>query len=264
MISIILPFFNSEEYLKESIQSVLNQNFHDWELILVNDGSTDNSKDIARSYRDSRIYYFEQENKGVSEARNLGLRNMKGDYFCFLDSDDVLPPKSLKSRLSIFELNPNIHFVDGRVIKMDKTLNITTQEWQPTHEGNPLKDLVSLNGNCFLGLTWMIKRISGKNYQFDTNLTHSEDLLFYMKLARNGGEYSFTDDPILYYRDTPHSAMKNLKGLEHGYRFTGNSIKEWNEVDKKLLKTYQFRYKKAMFLAYLRVFQPINAILTIF
>lgn len=264
MISIITPFYKSEKYLGDAIQSVLNQSYSDWEIILINDGSPDNSKEIALSCNDSRIRYFEQKNKGVSAARNLGLANMKGNFFCFLDADDVLPKQSLESRLEIFKSAPNIIFVDGVVHKKDSLLKTTFDEWYPNFSGNPLKDLVSLTGSSFLGLTWMIKRIPNKKYCFYENLSHCEDLFFYMQLAREGGDYAFTTEPILHYRDSPNSAMKNLKGLEKGYRFVEYQINQWPEITNDLLKSYKYKYKRAMCLAYLRGFQPFNAIKALF
>lgn len=94
-ISIIIPFFNSESTLKRAVDSVISQSFADWELILVNDGSTDQSDRIAKSFLDDqRILYIHQNNKGVSAARNLGAKRAKADWLIFLDSDDVLRPNT--------------------------------------------------------------------------------------------------------------------------------------------------------------------------
>lgn len=252
LITIITPFYFSEKYIKDAIESVLQQTYKNWELLLINDGSKDRSKAIAISYSDPRIRHFEQENKGVSATRNIGLTNMQGDYFCFLDADDVLPANSLASRLKVFQSSPNIEFVDGVVLKKDNQLAVTNQIWQARFDGNPLQELIKLNGKAFFGLSWMIKRKPHQHYQFKEGLTHGEDLFFYMELARQGGLYAYTDEPILHYRDSPGSAMKNLIGLENGYRFIESQIKNWPEVSKRDLSTFRFRYKKAMFLAYLR------------
>lgn len=252
LITIITPFYFSEKYIKDAIESVLQQTYKNWELLLINDGSKDRSKAIAISYSDPRIRYFEQENKGVSAARNVGLASMKGEYFCFLDADDVLPFNSLASRLAVFQSNPITQFVDGIVLKKDSRLTVINQFWQPTFSGNPLNDLICLTGKSFLGLTWLVKRKPNRHYQLKEGLTHGEDLFFYMELARQGGLYAYTDEPILHYRDSPGSAMKNLIGLENGYRFIESQIKNWPEVSKRDLSTFRFRYKKAMFLAYLR------------
>ncbi len=252
MISIIIPFYNASGFLSEAIESVINQTHHDWELILINDGSTDESKKIATSFNDSRIRYYEQKNKGVSGARNKGLKEVKGNYFCFLDADDVMPKNSLLNRMNVFKSNPDTSFVDGKVIKMDLKLNVIEAIWTPSFFGNPFTDLIHLTRKSFFGPTWMIKsELISANHLVE-GLTHGEELLFYMNLSKKSGTYSFTEEPILYYRNNPNSAMKNLKALEKGYRFIESQIKCWPEVGKSDLRIFRCKYKRAMTLAYLR------------
>lgn len=259
LISVITPFYQSEKYLKTAIESVLNQSHQNWELMLINDGSTDQSKLIAQSFQDSRIKYFEQENGGVAAARNLGLEEMEGDFFCFLDADDVLPPQSLEARLKVFEKSPKIEFVDGVVNRMDESLTKLNEIWTPNFQGNPFSDLLKLTGKSFFGPSWMIKRKPNFYYQLQDGLTHCEDLYFYMQLSREGGIYDFTDVVVLQYRDNPNSAMKNLKGLELGYRFMASQIKDWPEVSSANFNSFRFKYKKAMSLAYIRTGNFLNA-----
>ncbi len=89
-VSIIMPFYNVEKTIKTSIQSVLNQDFPDFELLLIDDGSIDGSAKICASFEDSRIQYIHLEHLGVSNARNKGLALAKGDYVSFMDSDDIM------------------------------------------------------------------------------------------------------------------------------------------------------------------------------
>ena len=102
MISIIVPVYNKENYLKRCIESILQQDYSDFELILVDDGSTDNSSDICKRYSnvDSRIHYFSQKNGGVSSARNFGLANSHGDYIAFVDPDDYIHPELMSSLMN--------------------------------------------------------------------------------------------------------------------------------------------------------------------
>ena len=90
LISIIVPIYNVEEYLRECLDSIMSQTYQNFECLLINDGSPDNSADICREYveKDSRFRYFEKENGGVSSARNLGIEHSKGEYITFIDSDD--------------------------------------------------------------------------------------------------------------------------------------------------------------------------------
>lgn len=244
--------YNSASFVREAIESILKQLNQDWELLLINDGSTDSSKEIALLFQDPRIRYFEQENKGVAAARNVGLANMQGDYFCFLDADDVLPHGSLNNRLKVFELNPQLYFVDGVVEKKNPYLTKVETIWCPQFQGQPFNELVCLSGSCFLGLTWMIKRKPGKFYRFKEGLSHGEDLLFLMDLAREGGQYAFTHEVILHYRNTPGSAMKNLKGLENGYRVIEQEIGQWSEISTDLLRIYKKRWRNFMAKDYIK------------
>ena len=96
LISIILPVFNGKNYIKKAIGSVLNQSLSDFELIVVNDGSTDDTQDIINSFDDERIKVISQNNRGPGAARNSALRQVKGEYVMFLDSDDWYCPDALQ------------------------------------------------------------------------------------------------------------------------------------------------------------------------
>ena len=101
-LSVIMPVYNGEQYLNYSIQSVLNQTYKDYELILVDDGSTDHSLEICEKYqsKDERIRVISQENKGISGARNAGIDIATGEYITFMDSDDVIQPEMYEIMLN--------------------------------------------------------------------------------------------------------------------------------------------------------------------
>lgn len=98
-ISIIVPVYKVEQYLPKCIDSILSQTYQDWELLLINDGSPDNSGNICDEYaqKDERIRVFHKENGGASSARNIGLDNASGDFICFIDSDDIVEPSFLEN-----------------------------------------------------------------------------------------------------------------------------------------------------------------------
>ncbi len=251
LVSIIMPTYNAAKYVVEAIRSVIAQPFKNWELLIINDGSTDGTEDVILELPDPRIIYIKQEKQGVSAARNSALSKMTGDFFCFLDADDSFPPDSLMSRIELFQ-NPRIYFVDGQVLRMSSDMTRVNSEWNPHFQGKPLNDLVRLTGKSFLGLTWLIRRDKTKVYKFQEGLTHGEDLLFLMDLARNGGDYAFVNEPILHYRDTAGSAMKNLQGLENGYRHVEEEIGKWPELNKWDLAAFKLKWRKFMALDYLK------------
>ena len=117
LISVILCFYNEERFLEEAVLSVMNQDHENWELILVDDGSSDGSSKIARQYADDhpdKILYLEHAahaNKGLSASRNVGIKKVTGDYVAFLDADDVWLPEKLSEQLKVFQANPDVTVV---------------------------------------------------------------------------------------------------------------------------------------------------------
>ncbi|AMM51711.1 hypothetical protein TH61_11690 [Rufibacter sp. DG15C] len=117
LVSVIIPFYNEEEFLSEAIDSVRQQTYAHWEIILVDDGSTNHSRDIAKGYAAAypeKITYVDHaghSNKGAAASRNLGVRQAKGELFAFLDSDDVWLPFKLENQVKLFEKNPEVGMV---------------------------------------------------------------------------------------------------------------------------------------------------------
>lgn len=113
-ISIVMPVYNKEKYIARGIHSILVQTFKDWELIIIDDGSTDGSLNQCKKFRDSRIQVFHTLNRGVSEARNLGISKATGEYITFIDSDDFVAENYLEK---IYR--PDEEMVIGGVAKVD-------------------------------------------------------------------------------------------------------------------------------------------------
>ena len=119
LVSCIIIFFNAEKFLEEAINSVFSQTYDNWELLLVDDGSTDDSTTIALNYAEQypeKVCYFEHEghqNRGMSASRNLGIHNAKGDYIAFLDADDIWLPYKLERQIPIIESFPEAAMLYG-------------------------------------------------------------------------------------------------------------------------------------------------------
>lgn len=120
LVSVITIFFNAEKFIRESIESIIAQSYDNWELLLVDDGSTDRSTAIAKSFAEQypdKIIYLEHEkhqNRGMSATRNLGIRHAKGDYIAILDSDDLWTPHKLEEQVNILNTYPHVAMVYGR------------------------------------------------------------------------------------------------------------------------------------------------------
>lgn len=131
LVSIIVPAYNAEKTIHNTIDSVLNQSYKEWELLIINDGSTDNTEKVCSNFKDIRIKIINQTNQGLSAARNTGLRNSKGDYICFVDSDDWISPEYISTLYSSLNKENSDIAVCG--IKMIKNASV---------------DIISVKNNC--------------------------------------------------------------------------------------------------------------------
>lgn len=123
MISIILPVYNGEKYIEDAIKSVMSQTYNNWELIVIDDGSSDSTSTIVNKYINTNIHYIYQENKGPSDARNKGITVAKGEYLAFLDADDLYKSNKLSDQLSYLNENPSVDIVYNDIEVVDEFLN---------------------------------------------------------------------------------------------------------------------------------------------
>lgn len=260
MISVIMPAYNAERYIASAIASVLAQDHADLELLVVDNNSTDGTVALVQSFSDPRIRLLRQHVQGVSAARNKALEEMRGDFFCFLDADDDLPAQSLSARYAEFISDPVVHFVDGTVCRMDASMERIQEVWRPTFTGIPYGQLLQLSPSCFVGSTWMIRRVPGRTYRFDEQLTHAEDLLFFLGLARDG-VYAYTPTTILRYRRGHGSAMSDLRGVHNGYRGLMRAVQDFPDPpDEATLNELWGRLRRILWRSYLKSWQPVRAL----
>ncbi|MBI4683838.1 MAG: glycosyltransferase family 2 protein [Nitrospirae bacterium] len=128
LVSVIIPTYNRADFLPQTIQSILNQTYQDWELIVVDDGSKDITEDIVDGFKakDRKIEYFYQVNKGAGAARNSGIRKSSGNYIAFLDSDDEWLPEKLERQVDFMRNNPEYDFcyTADKVVSSDNQVRI--------------------------------------------------------------------------------------------------------------------------------------------
>ncbi len=263
LVSIIMPAFNAERFIGEAIISVLAQTYDNWELLIVDDGSRDDTAAVIAAFTDPRIRVFHQENKGIGSARNLALDHTRGSLLCGLDSDDMLPSDSLECRVKVFEEEPRTDIVDGRVLFMDGELKNTVQVFVPDYEGDPFPDLISFAGKSFMGFSWMVRWGPGYKERFPVDQTHGEDLLFYMQYA-NGKYYKAVDRTVLIYRRTGHSTMNNLRGLERSYIKIGMWLAASKRATTAELRSFLWKRKRIMVGSYWKAGQPLLALRALF
>lgn len=188
VISIIIPCYNHGNYLEEALESIFSQQYEAVEIVVVDDGSTDNTKAVAEQYK--RVKYIYQDNKGLSAARNTGIKNCSGDFLVFLDADDWLLPGALKTNLAFFKSHPDVAFVSGgfKSVYTDSGKSIdTTYEVTSAHYINFLR-------NNFIGMhaAVMYQRWVFDEFYFDETLLVCEDYDLYLKISKKYPVYHHT------------------------------------------------------------------------
>lgn len=211
LISILMPVYNAGDFLVEAIESIRNQTLKDWELIVVDDGSTDKSIEILKKYaeKDSRIKVFKfKKNKGLAFALNYGLNKVHGKYLARMDADDISYPKRLETQLRYLIRNPKVVAVGSQVKLINEKGNFIGYKKFPT---DPKKIyqmmgmMMSIQHPTLLTYTKLIKKCGYANH------TTAEDVSMFFKLMQFG-EFLNTKEVLLKYRIRKNSnSLKNPK-----------------------------------------------------
>ncbi|MCL6471333.1 MAG: glycosyltransferase [Firmicutes bacterium] len=213
MISVIMPVYNREKFLSDAIKSILNQTYKNFELIIVNDGSTDNSEDIILSFTDPRIKYIKQENGGVAAARNKGLDNAQGDFILFHDSDDISLPMRFELMRHKFA-SPNVSFVHCDMLEIDE-LHRPTRYWQYRNiEKARLLRFFLKMGNAYSVASIMLRRSAIEGLHYDTSLRVGSDADFVLRIPGNWTSIHISE-PLLLYRWHSSNITKEAVRREH-------------------------------------------------
>lgn len=214
-VSVIMPTYNRAHLIGFAIDSVLAQTYRDFEIIVVDDGSTDNTREVLSIYRD-RITYIFQENAGPSTARNRGIQVATGEFLTFLDSDDTISPTKLELQVAYLEAHPDIEVVYSGWQIISEDGGILQNEVRPAWEGDLLKDLL-LEGYLFPIHAPLIRHnCIDQVGLFDESLPAFEDPDLWIRIAQAGYRYGCLKEPLCQWRITSGSLGKNQPKLEQG------------------------------------------------
>ena len=204
MISIIVPCYNQAQYLNECLQSVLDQTFLDWECIIVNDGSLDNTEDVANKWiaKDSRFQLLKKENGGLSSARNAGIEIAKGEWILPLDADDKIGNQYLELAEKEFNNGYTVIYCNAELFGAENGF------WNlPSYSALQLA-----SGNPIFCTAFFQKKNWAKVGGYDTNMIHGlEDWEFWIDILKNGGTVKKLEEIEFYYRKKSTSMISNLQ-----------------------------------------------------
>jgi glycosyltransferase involved in cell wall biosynthesis len=217
LVSVIITCYNQGNFLQKSIQTAFDLNFKNTEVIVIDDGSTDDTATIANSFKN--ILYHFQKNQGLSAARNTGINLSKGSYILFLDADDWLYPDGLSYSVTALEKNEKVAFISGSFLWINS--DGSKGEGYPVEEKDPYLLLLERN---YIGMhgTVLYRRSVLEKFKFDHTLKACEDYDLYLQIA--------AQFPVMHHNKFMAVYRK------HGENMSDNYTLMLNEVEKVLLK----------------------------
>jgi len=201
-ISVIIPAYNSTDFIEEALDSVLSQKYRDHEIIVVNDGSPD-TEVFERTIRTrlEEITYIRQPNLGAGVARNTGIKHARGDLIAFLDSDDVWMPDFLASQYIFLERNDlDMVYSDAHMFGIRSAYRRTFMETAPSEGDVTVESLLDLSCNVITSGTLVRKNVLIEAGLFETERVRAHDFHLWLRIAKNGGRIGYQKKPLLKYR----------------------------------------------------------------
>jgi glycosyltransferase involved in cell wall biosynthesis len=248
LVSVIIPVYNAERYIEQTVRSVFDQTLQDFEIIILNDGSKDSSGNIIQQLQqqDGRIIYIPKPNTGVSDTRNIGISKAHGKYLAFLDADDIWKPDNLAKKMKALEqLGKNWVFSDMEYLyENDRHLHFERKEFKPY---NFIDNLLLWDADVIPGPCSNIvaeKEFLGSDIRFDTRLSSPADRDICLQLAAKG-EPCYLDEKLWLYRLHAQSMTnQNPKAInEMKYLYKKADEKKWfssRKLRRKALSNVNF------------------------
>ncbi len=249
-VSVIIPCYNQAQFLSEALQSVLNQSYGNWECIIINDGSLDNTEEVAAQWliKDSRFKYIKKANGGLSSARNEGISNARGNYIVTLDSDDKYETTFIEKATFILNNKSEIGVVSSWGIRFFK--NKYYDIFKPI--GGTIDNFLFFNAS--IGTAMFRKNCWEECGGYDEEMLNGyEDWEFYIRVAKNGWLTEIIEEPLFYYRQ--HKSSMRVKALNiydkeiRSYIFKKHKdlyIKNYDQTIENLLTSIDLNKKNEL------------------
>jgi glycosyltransferase involved in cell wall biosynthesis len=250
LVTVIIPAYNYGRFISETLDSLLAQSYQNWECIIVDDGSTDNTSEIIAQYigRDRRFRGIRQENHGPSAARNAGLRSARGKYIQFLDADDLLERRKIEHHVSYLDDNPHVdivygsfkYFIAAEPNEQTPSWVDPDAAWMPEKVSGYGKELIHaliLETIMVVSGPLLRKETIEEIGYFDTTLTRAEDWHYWIRCAVRGKRFQFLDLPetLTLYRSHPKGLTKDKVMMYEQFVRMRRKVSEILE-DKELLR----------------------------
>lgn len=219
LVSVIIPVYNSEKYIKETIKSVLNQTWDNIEIIIVDDGSTDGTIEVVESLKCDKITLLQQKNSGACTARNLGYDKSKGQFIQYLDADDLLSPDKIESQIILAKAYGDENVYSCKCYTFKEAIedaNIITQKVDKSYDKSA-DWLLEAWSNREYGQTsiWLTPKVVHERAgRWDERLLKNQDGEFFCRVILNSKRVIFTDTAIVYYRRNGELTVSSKNSFE--------------------------------------------------
>lgn len=232
-VSVILPTYNGSRYLKDSVPSVMSQTFRDFELLIIDDGSTDQTKDVIGGYRsDPRFIYTKQQHAGLSEARNRGLESARGEYIAFIDCDDIFLKEKLKRQVQAFDKNA----VADVVYTSERFFYDGEEErsFPSPYEKLSGDLLFFLKRSNFIHIsTIMVRKDLLRDVRFDPLLKSHEDWDFLLRISEKGALFYYIPEELSLIRIRKGSMTQETGIMDSSRDLVGERAKKiWHDLKR--------------------------------
>lgn len=262
-VSIIIPCYNYARFLDETLSSVQRQDFDDWECLIVDDGSTDNTREIGEAWvrRDARFRYLHQRNQGVNAARNNGLVNARGGWLRFLDADDLLASFGIEAQLAAQSEYSQTDIVHGHFVFM---AHDGSSFYQWSHVRSRIRaddafgDLLAAweKGLMFPPHTVLYRRECFERWgNWDESLVTHDDWETLLRFAANGARFSYHNEVIAAYRKHHGSVVGDATTMRQGFLHTMLKLLESPQVERHYKPLIVFRFLEDCFKAIVQKLQ---------
>ena len=238
LVSIIMNCHNGEKYLKESLKSIINQTYKDWELIFFDNVSSDQSKKILKEFNDERIKYFKSDNFiNLYDARNLAVKKTNGDYISFLDTDDMWAKDKLEKQINFIKKNSNykILYSNYYVLKNNEKQIMYKNELPSGFITQKLLDFYGIGIN-----TVFLDKSIFEQYNFKKDLNIIGDFDFFIQTSKKF-QIGYISDPLTFYRIHENNFTKK------NFKMYINELSNWIRENEKILLKNNYSLKKQKF-----------------
>lgn len=237
-ISVVMPIYNGEKNLRKAIESILHQSFKNFEFIIVNDGSVDETEEITKSYDDSRVVYIKNNaNLGLAKSFNIGIKAARGQFLARMDADDISAPDRFKKQLSFLKNHPDIDIVGSSVIIVDKDGNRLKKINRPLYHMDIKWQ--SLFSTPIFHPTVMARVNILKNNLYDESLSNSEDYELWSRLLfKTDTHFANIREPLLFYRTSGFTQKLDTTKRVLSAKNTISNIERYiplNQLEKEVI-----------------------------